>query len=155
MGPDEDFWDSQLGVCEACTLRTAENDKSGLDNCGGFPYTGSSLHINSQHCNQGQKFAKIKYVFRGDSHWSDKCSSIMEPKARKNFLKEKGFCFLCLKSSHVSRNSPEKKPVTIAKVCITQQFVKIKVNKENVKVKQMILTIKIRHVRPSQIALRI
>ena len=33
----------------------------------------------------------------------------MEPKARKNFLKEKGFCFLCLKSSHVSLNCPEKK----------------------------------------------
>ena len=47
--------------------------------------------------------------FCGDSHSSDKCYSITEPKARKNFLKEKGFCFLCLKSSHVSRNSPEKK----------------------------------------------
>ena len=42
-------------------------------------------------------------------HWSDKCSLITGTKARKKFLEKKGFCFLCLKSSQVSRNCSKKK----------------------------------------------
>ena len=79
---------------KACAVKTAEDGKNGSDNYEGFPYTGSSLHINSQYRIRGQKFANIKCEFCGQGHWSDKCSLITDPKARKNFLREKGFCFL-------------------------------------------------------------
>ena len=48
-------------------------------------------------------------MFCGHGHWSDKCSLKTDHRARKNFLKEKRFCFLCLKSSHVSRNCSKEK----------------------------------------------
>ena len=87
-------------------LKTAEEGKNGSD---GFPYSGSFLNTNSQFRNRSQKFANVKCLFCGHGHWSDKCSLITDHKARKIFLKEKGSCFLCLKSSHVSRNCQKKK----------------------------------------------
>ena len=60
-----DIVNQELVAREACTVKTAEDGKNGLDNCEGLPYTGSSLHINSQYRNRGQKFANIKCVFCG------------------------------------------------------------------------------------------
>ena len=45
----------ELGAREACTVKTAENGKNGLDNYERFSYTGSTLHINSQYRIRGQK----------------------------------------------------------------------------------------------------
>ena len=103
-----DIVNQELGAREACAVKTAEDGKNGSDNYERFLYTGLSLHISSWYRIQGQKFANIKCVFCGQGHWSDKCSLITDPKARKNFLREKGFCFLCLKSSHVIRNCSKK-----------------------------------------------
>ena len=104
-----DVVNQELGAREACAVKTAEDGKNSSDNYERFPYTGSSLHINSQYCIRGQKFANIKCVFCGQGYWSDKCCLITDPKARKKFFKENIFCFLCLKSSHVSRNCSKKK----------------------------------------------
>ena len=65
-----DIVNQKLGAREACTVKTAEDSKSGSDNYEGFSYTGSSLHINSQYRIQGQKFANIKCLFCGQVHWS-------------------------------------------------------------------------------------
>ena len=88
-----DIVNQELEDREACAV------KNGSDIYEGFPYTGSSLHINSRYRIQGQILANIKCVFCGQGHWSDKCSLITDPKARKKNLREKGFCFSCLKSS--------------------------------------------------------
>ena len=112
MGPEKDPRDlvnQELGACEACTLKTAEDSKNGSDNFEGFPYKESSLHTDSQYRNRDRKFANIKCVLCGNGHCSDKCSLITDPKAAKKFLKEKDFCFLCLTSSHVSSNCSKKK----------------------------------------------
>ena len=60
----EETWDlkrilekvnQELGAHEACRSKTAEDGKNGSNNYEGFPYIGSSLHINSQYRNRGQK----------------------------------------------------------------------------------------------------
>ena len=52
---------------EACAVKTAEDGKNSSDNYKGFPYTGSSLHINSWYRIQGQKLANIKCMFYGQA----------------------------------------------------------------------------------------
>ena len=69
--------------------KIVEDGKNGSDNYEGFPYTGSSMHINSRDRICGQRFANIKCVFCGQGHWSDKCSLITD----KFFERERGFCF--------------------------------------------------------------
>ena len=84
-----DIVNQKLGALKECTVKTAEDSKSGSDIYEGFPYTGSSLHINSLYRFQGQKFSNIKYLFCGQGHWSDKCSLITDPKTRKKLLGRK------------------------------------------------------------------
>ena len=64
----------EFGAREACTVKTAEYGKNGSGNYEGFPYTWSSLHINSQYHIRGQKFANTKCVFCDQGHRSGKCS---------------------------------------------------------------------------------
>ena len=145
----------EIWAREACILKTAENGKNGSDNYEGFPYTGSFLHINSQYHNQGQKFTNIKCVFFRHGHWSDKCSLITDPEAKKNFWKEKVFCFLCLKSSHGSRNCPKKKTCYYCKGIHNSAVCENKSKQGKSKSEQLILTIEMRQMRPPQITLRI
>ena len=55
-----DIVNQELGALETYTVKTAEDGKNGSDSYEGFPYRGSSLHINSQYRIRGQKFANIK-----------------------------------------------------------------------------------------------
>ena len=77
-----DIVNQELGAREACAVKTAEDCKNGSKNYE-FPYTGSSLHINSQYRIWGPKFANIKCVFCAQGHWSNKCSLITDRRVRK------------------------------------------------------------------------
>ena len=50
----------ELEALEACLVKTPEDGKNGSDNYERFPYTRSSLHINSQYHTLCQKFTNIK-----------------------------------------------------------------------------------------------
>ena len=50
----------ELEALEACPVKIPEDGKNGSDNYERFPYTRSSLHINSEYRTRGQKFANIK-----------------------------------------------------------------------------------------------
>ena len=54
----------------------------------------------------GQK-SKPLCVFCKKPHWSDKCRT--DPSSRKQFLKQGGYCFLCLKEDHRIRDCKKKK----------------------------------------------
>ena len=56
----------------------------------------------------GQK-SKPLCVFCKKTHWSDKCGTISDPSSRKEFLKQGGYCFLCLKEDHKIRDCKRKK----------------------------------------------
>ena len=56
----------------------------------------------------GQK-SKPLCVFCKKTHWSDKCGIISDPSSRKEFLKQGGYCFLCLKEDHKIRECKSKK----------------------------------------------
>ena len=68
-------------------------------------YTCSSLHLGTRSSHQ----SKVKCVFCRGSHFSDKCSVILDCETRKKFLTENEKCFLCLGSGHLSRNCVKKK----------------------------------------------
>ena len=57
--------------------------------------------------NKGMK-ANSWCTFCSGGNSSGKCAVATDPVARKNLLRQKGKCFLCLKASHVSRNCPDK-----------------------------------------------
>ena len=48
-------------------------------------------------------------VFCGELHFSDKCEMNKEYSDRKDFLRKRGSCFLCLKLGHSSKNCERKK----------------------------------------------
>ena len=56
----------------------------------------------------GQK-SKPHCVFCKKPHWSDKYQTISEPNLRKQFLKQGGYCFLCLKEDHKIQDCKRKK----------------------------------------------
>ena len=49
--------------------------------------------------------------FCGGGHKSGKCTIVTDPSERKKILRQKGKCFLCLKSGHISRNCPRRKHI--------------------------------------------
>ena len=49
-----------------------------------------------------QKPRQIKCVYCGQPHWSDECTKFSTLQARREKLK--GYCFVCLRKGHVSRN---------------------------------------------------
>ena len=108
-----DIVNLELGARKACAVKTDENGKNGSDNYEGFPSTGSSLYKYFQYRSRNIFVTRVRNLlmlsvfFCSHGHWSDKCSLITDPWARKKFLKEKGSAF-CLKSFHVSRNCSKK-----------------------------------------------
>ena len=77
-------------------------------------------------------------------HWSEKCTLWRTLRQANIFWRRKVSIFYIWNHLTWAKTVRKRKSVTIEKVCISQQFVKIKVNKENLKTKQVILTIKMR-----------
>ena len=51
----------------------------------------------------------MKCCFCKGSHWSDKCHAVMDTVARKEFLRKRDRCFLCLGQGHISKNCQKSK----------------------------------------------
>ena len=64
------------------------------------PLSAASLFV-------GQK-SKPLCVFCKKPHWSDKCRTISDTSSRKQFLKQGGYCFLCLKEDDKTRDRKKK-----------------------------------------------
>ena len=63
----------------------------------------------------GQK-SKLLCVFCKKLDWSDKCRTISDPSSRKQFLKQGGYCFLCLKEEHKIRDCKKEKVFFSARI---------------------------------------
>ena len=104
---------------------TTAEDKNdfGFSTASHTPYTGSSLvsGLSSVH-RENRKFKKRgskdhsmdgsgrKCVFCDGDHLSDKCRIVLDVQARKDLLRKKDHCFMCLKTDFISRNSQKTKP---------------------------------------------
>ena len=53
--------------------------------------------------------SKLLCVFCKRPHWSDKCRTIVYPSSQKQFLKQGGYCCLCLREDHKIRDCKKKK----------------------------------------------
>ena len=83
----------------------------------------------------GQK-SKLLCVFCKKSHWSVKCRTISDPSSRKQFLKQGGYCFLCLKEDHKIRDCKGREVVFTARDCTIPSFV-LKETKRKIKVRRI------------------
>ena len=74
---------------------------------------GESLHSTSALYSESAKnkqFSRVWCSFCNQNHQSSKCNVVTSAESRKQVLRNKGRCYLCLKSGHLSRNcrSPVK-----------------------------------------------
>ena len=72
----------------------------------------------------------IKCLFCDKKHKSEKCRIVTEIQARKNILKKKKLCFVCLKPHHVAKDCKSKISCYICKRDIMQQCVLLRIQKE-------------------------
>ena len=91
----------EINARENCTIaieqeRLRKNVSSSVE-----PLSAASLF-------SGQK-SKLLCVFCKKLDWSDKCRTINDPISRKQFLKQGGYCFLCLKEEHKIRDCKKEK----------------------------------------------
>ena len=73
---------------------------------------GESLHSTSALYSESAKnkqFSRVWCSFCNQNHQSSKCNVVTSAESRKQVLRNKGRCYLCLKSGHLSRNC--KSPV--------------------------------------------
>ena len=73
---------------------------------------GESLHSTSALYSESAKnkqFSRVWCSFCNQNHQSSKCNVVTNAESRKQVLRNKGRCYLCLKSGHLSRNC--KSPV--------------------------------------------
>ena len=106
------------------------------------PYAGSSLvsgsssvhRENRKFKNGGSKSHSLegsgrKCVFCDGNHWSNKCRIVS-----KELLKKGNYCFMCLKTDHISRNCQKTKPCFYCKKLHNSAIYSEKTSSENSKV---------------------
>jgi len=73
------------------------------------PFTAASLVSGNGARAQNPEYErKLSCIFCGKSHRSQHCKLVTDSKSRKSILMEKGRCFRCLQSGHLSRNCSSK-----------------------------------------------
>ena len=72
----------------------------------------------------------MKCLFCDKKHKSEKCRIVTEIQARKNILKKKKLCFVCLNAHHVAKDCKSKISCYNCKRDIMQQCVLVKIQKE-------------------------
>ena len=88
----------ELQLREQCLLNTKELSSS---------QRGESLHSTAalySDSNKDERVARVWCSFCNQDHQSSNCSVVTSPESRKQILKRKGKCFLCLKTGHLSRS---------------------------------------------------
>ena len=71
----------------------------------------------------GQK-SKPLYIF-----WSDKCRTISDPNSWKQFLKQAGYCFLCLKKYYKIRDCKKRKGKVLLNAGSQRTYISEKIRK--------------------------
>ena len=69
-------------------------------------FSSSALYSNHASFVKGNKATSC--VFCGSKHSSNRCLFISESSPRKKLIKQKGFCFVCLKEGHLANTCSEK-----------------------------------------------
>ena len=78
-------------------------------------------------------------VFCDGDHLSDKCRIVLDVQARKDLLRKKDRCFMCLKTDFISRNSQKTKPCFYRKKYVTLPSELKKLPLKTVKFQQIML----------------
>ena len=106
---DEELWNlTRLLTIRKCEINAREKCTTAMEQ----ERVGKNIFSSEEHSAAslfaGQK-SKPLCVFCKKPHWSDKCRTISDPSSRKQFLKQGGYCFLCLKEDHKIRDCKRKK----------------------------------------------
>ena len=91
----------ELQLREQCLLNTKELRPSSSSQRGESLHSSSALFSNSS---KDKKVARVWCSFCNQDHQSSSCNVVTSPESRKQILKRKGKCFLCLKTGHLSRS---------------------------------------------------
>ena len=91
----------ELQLREQCLLNTKELRPSSSSQRGESMHSTSALFSNSS---KDKKVARVWCSFCNQDHQSSSCNVVTSPESRKQILKRKGKCFLCLKTGHLSRS---------------------------------------------------
>ena len=87
------------------SFNSISNDEKqgGKNNLSNFESStsGSALCFDQKHQN--------KCAFCRGNHWSYKCKVISKPEAKKEYLRKRNRCFLCLNQSQIRRNCAKTK----------------------------------------------
>ena len=89
----------ELQLREQCLVNNKEFRSS---NQGGeLPLSTSALYTDSSKDKQS---SRVWCSFCNQNHQSSKCNVVTSTESRKEVLKKKGKCFLCLKQGHLARS---------------------------------------------------
>ena len=89
----------ELQLREQCLVNNKEFKSS--NQRGEFPLSTSALYTDSSKDKQS---SRVWCSFCNQNHQSSKCNVVKSTESRKEDLKKKGKCFLCLKQGHLARN---------------------------------------------------
>ena len=107
---DEELWNlTRLLTIIKCEINAREKCTTAMEQ----ERVGKNVFSSEEPLSAASLFAGQKSkplcVFCKKPHWSDKCRTISDPSSRKQFLKQGGYCFLCLKEDHKIRDCKRKK----------------------------------------------
>ena len=91
----------ELQLREQCLLNAKEVRPSTSNQRGESFHSTSTLYCDSS---EDKKVARLWCSFCNQDHQSSNCNVVTSPESRKQVLKKKGKCFLCLKPGHISRS---------------------------------------------------
>ena len=89
----------ELQLREQCLVNNKEFRSS--NQRGELPLSTSALYTDSSKDKQS---SRVWCSFCNQNHQSSKCNVVTSTESRKEVLKKKGKCFLCLKQGHLARN---------------------------------------------------
>ena len=107
---DEELWNfTRLLTIIKCEINAREKCTTAMEQ----ERVGTNVFSSEEPLSAASLFAGQKSkplcVFCKKPHWSDKCRTISDPSSRKQFLKQGGYCFLCLKEDNKIRNCKRMK----------------------------------------------
>ena len=91
----------ELQLREQCLVNPKDVRPSNSFQRGESLQSTSALYSESA---KNKQFSRVRCSFCNQNHQSSKCNVVTSAESRKQVLRKKGRCYLCLKSGHLSRN---------------------------------------------------
>ena len=91
----------ELQLREQCLINTKEAAPSNSRQRGELPFSASSLYSD---CSKDKNGPRVWCSFCNQDHQRSKCNVVTCAESRRQILRKKGKCYLCLKTGHLSRN---------------------------------------------------